>query len=95
MNTWESSVDEISWATPSCPPDFNANTIRIRNGHVVTVDEAVEVDQIIIENGGVLRKIGGADLTLRDGTGDDIRIQMGGVLEYAGSNVPNYENLSV
>lgn len=95
VNTWESSVDEISWATPSCPPDFNANTIRIRNGHVVTVDEAVEVDQIIIENGGVLRKIGGADMTLRDGTGDDIRIQMGGFLEYAGSNVPNYENLSV
>ncbi len=95
VNTWQSSIDEISWGTPSCPPDFNANTIRIRNGHVVTVDSTIEVDQIIIENGGVLRKIGGADMALRDGLGDDIRVEMGGVLEYAGSNVPNYENVNV
>ncbi len=95
ISTWESSSDEITWGTPSCVPDFNANTIRIRNGHTVTINTALDVDQIIIENGGILRKESGAAMFLRNGTDDDILIQNGGVLQYAGANIPTYQNTDV
>lgn len=94
-NTWESSFDGIVWATPNCAPDFNASTIHIRNGHTVTLNTALDVDQIIIENGGILRKESGATMTLRDGAGDDILVENGGVLEYAGALSPTYQNANV
>lgn len=95
ISTWESSADEITWNIPNCAPDFNANTIRIRNGHTVTLNTALDVDQIIIENGGILRKETGGAMTLFDGSGDDILIQNGGILQYAGANIPTYQNTDV
>jgi hypothetical protein len=95
VGIWESSADEISWSTPACAPDFNANTIRIRNGHTVTLNTALDVDQIFIENGGVLRKVSGGNMNIRNGAGDDVIIQEGGVLEYAGASSPTYQNADV
>jgi len=95
LSTWESSSDEITWSAPNCIPNFNANAIRIGNGTVVTLNNALDVDQIIIENGGVLRKLSGGAMNLIDGSGDDLVIQNGGVLEYAGAVIPTYQNTNV
>jgi hypothetical protein len=94
LTTWESSSNQISWGTPSCVPDFNANIISIENSHIVTISGDVEVDQVVIQVGGTLRHASGV-LTLRNGPGHDLSILNTGILEYAGGSHPQYENLDV
>ena len=48
----------------SLTPDFYDNDIAIKNGHTVTVAEAVEVNQVTVEDGGVVSVAGGIEMTL-------------------------------
>ncbi len=76
--TWESSPDNITWAAATLVPTSAANTISIRNTHTVTVNTNESMDQLIIENGGILLHASNT-LTVNDGTGDDIIVQAGGI----------------
>src|SRR5258706_3916532 len=89
--TWESSpTGGAPWSPATLVPDFNANTITIQNGHTVTITTPQDVDQIVIQNGGVLDFSLGT-LTVENGTGDDIDIQNGGVFVLSlASTPPNF-----
>lgn len=91
VSTWESSPNQISWGTPSCVPDFNANVISIENGHIVSITSNLDVDQVLVQAGGTLRHEAGV-LTIRNGAGHDLIISNTGVLEYAGGLAPTYAN---
>ncbi|HXH20054.1 MAG TPA: choice-of-anchor D domain-containing protein [Chitinophagales bacterium] len=79
-STWESSPDNSIWISATLVPNQNANTITIRNGHIVTIAASVTADQVVINNGGTLQYSGdgSVDFTLNDGTGTDLIIENGG-----------------
>ncbi|MBK9382991.1 MAG: hypothetical protein IPN39_16950 [Chitinophagaceae bacterium] len=94
--TWESSATGTAgtWITATLTPDFNARTISIRNGNSVTVSASVTVDEVIIDNGGILINDMPASnaLTFNNGTGNDMEILSGGtyhILSEEGYN--NYQ----
>ena len=88
--TWESSPDNgvTPWAAATLVPNSLANTITIRNTHTVTVSSNQDMDQVVIEGGGILLHSANT-LTVNDGTGDDIIVQGGGVFTLASAaNAP-------
>lgn len=94
--TWESSATGTAgtWITATLTPNFNARTISIRNGNSVTVTASVTVDEVVIENGGILiNDIPASNsLTFNNGTGNDMEILSGGtyhILSEEGYN--NYQ----
>ncbi len=89
LATWESSADNISWAAATLTPTNAANTIYIRNGNTVNITTTLDIDQVIIESGGVLSHIVGTLTINDDASGDDIIVQSGGVFTLASvSNAP-------
>ena len=87
ISTWESSPDNgvTPWVAASLIPTAAARTISIRNTHTVTVSNNQNMDEVIIENGGILLH-SSATLTINDGTGDDVIVQSGGVFTLASGN---------
>ena len=84
--TWESSSDNVNWITATLAPTSSANTITIQNGHTITISSTVTIDQVIINNGGILSHAGGILLTIADGAGDDITVENGGIFRHAGAS---------
>ncbi len=72
LATWE-RYDGISWvAAPSAPTSADG-VITIRSPHTVTIAAAVTADQVVVDAGGRLNNnTGGQNLTLNNGTGDDL-----------------------
>ncbi len=92
ITTWETSPDGgiTPWTAATLTPTSAANIIQIRNGHTVTVNTNENMDQVIIENGGLLLHIANT-LTVNDGIGDDIIVQSGGIFTLASnSNGPQF-----
>ncbi|MDZ4796401.1 MAG: T9SS type A sorting domain-containing protein [Bacteroidota bacterium] len=85
--TWDSSPDNISWHPATLVPTSSANTITIRNLHTVTVFIDANMDQVTIENGGILTHTAGILTINDDASGDDFIIQSGGrfTLNFAGN----------
>ncbi|RRQ45030.1 T9SS type A sorting domain-containing protein [Chryseobacterium sp. SC28] len=80
--SWESSSDNTNWITATSAPTSAANTITIRSGHTITVDSTVTIDQVVIAGGGqMVVNSTTAVLNINDGTGHDIDVQSGGVLQ--------------
>lgn len=81
--TWESSADNSTWIPATITPTSAANTISIRNGHVVSVTASVAVDQVVVENGGTLvnNVVTANSLTIDNGASDDLVIESGGVYQ--------------
>lgn len=77
-NTWESSVDNITWITATLAPTFNANTIQILNSHTVTIAADASADQLTILSGGTLNHSSGSVFSLNNGSGIDLTINSGG-----------------
>lgn len=88
-STWESSSDGVNWIDATLTPDYNANTITIRNGHTVTMTANVTIDQTIIAAGGQLTVNSGATLSTNDGAGEEITVA--GTILHQGT-VPNPMN---
>lgn len=82
--TWESSADNNNWQLATDVPTKDANTITIQNSHIVSVTNAVSLDQAVI--GGILELQTGGILNINDGVGDDIIIATNGVLQIASTN---------
>ena len=91
ITTWESSADNRNWAAASLVPSSAANTIQIRNGHTVTISSDQNMDQVIIESGGLLLHAAGILTINDDASGDDIMVQGGGVFSLASAaNAPQF-----
>ena len=86
-STWESSPDNATWINATLSPTSAANTITIRNGHTVTVAADANMDQVIIQSGGILLHSSNV-LTVNDGAGDDIIIQSGGYFTLSSASNP-------
>ncbi len=72
--TWESSTDGVTlWHAATLVPTSAANTINIRNTHVVEVIASVTVDQVTVASGAELVVRVGT-LTVANGTGTDLQI---------------------
>jgi hypothetical protein len=92
--SWESSADgSTNWITATLTPTSSANAITIRNGHTITISAAVSIDQVTVQNGGVLILGLGGVATIVNGTGDDIIIQNGGIIKY--QRVPTYTSSTI
>ena len=70
--TWESSTDNITWMDATLAPDENANTITVRNTHIVTVALPVSADQLVIQPTATLTLA--AIFTVADGAGTDVSV---------------------
>lgn len=76
--TWSSAAsweryNGTSWVAASTAPSSSDGAIAIRNGHTVTVNADITVDQVIIEAGGQITLSAGT-ITVANGTGDDFVI---------------------
>lgn len=90
LATWQSSPDNSTWSAATLIPTSTANTIYIRSGNTVTVSSNEDMDQVIIESGGILFHSANT-LTVNDGAGDDIIVQNGGIFTLASnSNGPQF-----
>src|SRR5262249_34243535 len=69
-STWETLVGDC-WVTANQAPDYNDESITIRTGHTVTINQSVTIDQANIESSGELDVAAGT-LTIHDGTGSDL-----------------------
>lgn len=52
--TWQSSLNNTGWISATAAPTADAKSIRVLNGHELTVDENSEVAEIIVRAGGKL-----------------------------------------
>lgn len=74
LATWE-TYDGLSWVAPISAPDVNAGIISIEATHSVALTANVIVDQLVIQNGGVLTINTGVTMEIEDGTGTDLNSQ--------------------
>lgn len=54
ITTWQSSVNNTGWMSATAAPTADAKSIRVLNGHELTVDVNTEVAEIIVRAGGKL-----------------------------------------
>ncbi|RTL13735.1 MAG: T9SS type A sorting domain-containing protein [Flavobacteriaceae bacterium] len=72
-STWQSSSDNNTWISATLTPTSSANTIIIQNGHTVSFNGNLTVDQLIVESGAVLEYNSSTvtSFVINDGIGDD------------------------
>lgn len=85
-SSWESSVNNSAWMNATMVPDYQANSLLVDNGHTITVSTNTTLDQLTIKNGGRLSFTDGT-LTINNGSGYDILIEDGGILELSKSTL--------
>ncbi len=84
-STWESSTDgSTNWINATLTPTSTANTITILNGHTVTVNAAVSVDQVVVNTGGKIIVNSSQTLTIANGT-DTYDMSVSGNVENSGT----------
>jgi len=83
-STWEQSYDGGSWvAGTTFPTAANTTNITVRNGHTVTVTNALSVDDLIVQTGGEV-DASGATLTITDG-GSTTDCDVSGTIQVSGT----------
>ncbi len=78
LNSWQSSKDSISWNNATIIPSSATNRTTIQNGHKIIITDSVNIDQLSIQNGGILNVAPNALLIVNNGLGDDINIATSG-----------------
>jgi hypothetical protein len=74
LGTWE-RFDGTNWVAASATPTAsNAGVISILEDQVVTITEAVTIDQVVVNFGGKVIHSGAVTVTLADGLGTDLLI---------------------
>lgn len=86
-DAWQSSSDGNTWEDATNTPTSNDFTITIRNGHTITINASVTLDEVVIESGGILSYTAGT-LTVANGTGHDIQINDGGIFALSLASTP-------
>ncbi len=72
--SWQ-TFDGSSWITATVPPSATDGIITIQNGDSIRINSATSLDQVVVENGGVLTMFNtgsATTFTLNDGAGNDI-----------------------
>ncbi|MFT3908958.1 MAG: T9SS type A sorting domain-containing protein [Ferruginibacter sp.] len=87
---WE-RFDGNGYIAASNPPSYTDNVIIIQSGHTVTVNSGINIDQTIIESGGVL--VQNNTITLNNGTGDDL--QVNGTFTWNSNTINGSGNISI
>ncbi len=74
-STWESSVAAGGpWAGAASTPTAADQTISILTGHVVRMNAAVTIDEVVVDPGGTLIANANANITVNNGVGVDLTI---------------------
>lgn len=68
--------DPNSWS-PAVVPSAASGTITIQAFHTITVSDVQQADELTVQGDGTLIISNGGQLTLADGTGDDLTIEIG------------------
>lgn len=72
---WEKDINGNGIFTPTAlSPSSSVATITIRNGHTVTINASISVDQTVLESGATVNIRNGANLTVLNGAGDDFTV---------------------
>jgi hypothetical protein len=69
--TWQ-TYDGTTFIDATTTPTSASGVVKILNGHTVTINAAVTIDQVVVEAGGTLTQT--ATVTLNDGSGDDLTV---------------------
>ena len=85
LNTWESQTG-ATWALATLIPTASDNTITIRAGHTVGVSTSISLDETTINANAVLSVATNGILNINNGTGNDIVINNGGILQVVSNN---------
>lgn len=72
--TWQ-RYNGLTWVAATRSPTGSDGIITVRAGHVVTVDVATAVDQVVVASGGQLTVATSVTLTIDDGTGSDLDVR--------------------
>lgn len=77
INTWEMATSAAGPWSPTCmyPVFDNSDYIHILNGHTVSVDQDIVVDEVVIETGGTVSINNNRLFAFNNGTGIDLEIQ--------------------
>lgn len=77
INTWEMATSAAGPWSPTCmyPLFDNSDYIHILNGHVVSVNEDIVVDEVVIETGGTVSIVSNRLFAFNNGTGIDLEVQ--------------------
>ena len=81
FNIWQ-KFDGTSWISATSTPNKNDGTITIQSGHTVVVRIDIDVDQTVINTGGMVDVSPGKRFRIRDGIGADLVVS--GILRNAG-----------
>ena len=82
--TWQ-RYDGATWVAAVTPPSSADGVITILNTHTVTVNFAVTVDQVVVDNGGTLA-LTGSGITIADG-GDANDLTVNGAFTHSAGAV--------
>jgi len=63
-DTWESSSNNTNWVQSTLVPSSSPTTVTILNGHIVSIDENVIVNSLILNSGSTLTINAGKQLTV-------------------------------
>jgi len=76
-NTWEMATSVAGPWSPTCvyPLFDNSDYIHILNGHIVSVDQDVVVDEVVIETGGTVSINNNRLFAFNNGSGIDLNVE--------------------
>ena len=96
--TWE-FYNGTSWVAATGTPTSADGIITIQSGHTVTVTVSISVDQVTVDPGGALSVFSGKNLTIANGTGDDLTVNgtvtINGTLTNQGSTNMELSGLTI
>jgi hypothetical protein len=77
--TWSSIAiwqryNGTAWKAATTAPTYTDGVITIRDGHNVTVNTNITIDQATVDGGGQLSLTANVTITLNNGTGDDLTV---------------------
>lgn len=77
VNTWEMATSAAGPWVPTCayPLFDNSDYIHILNGHVVSVDQDIIVDEVVVETGGTVSINHNQLFMFNNGTGIDLNVE--------------------
>lgn len=81
--TWQ-TFDGTSWVPAGTPPNSASGIITIRDGHTVTITEAVAADQVVIESQGQVTVNPSITWTIDNGT-DAVDCNVNGTINNSGT----------
>jgi hypothetical protein len=84
--TWQMSTDAGStWIAATKTPNDSSGVITIQSPNTVTVTVSVTANQLIVNTGGVISINTSVNLTITDGSGEDLTVNSGGTISGAGN----------